>query len=51
MRPNLVLMNETHYGYLCEELPGVHHRDGVINIIGVEIALNNEALCPYVGLR
>jgi len=48
-RPNLVFMNETHYGFLREELPGVRDHDDVTNIIGVDIALSDEALRPHVA--
>ena len=47
--PNLVFMNETHYSYLREELPGVRDHDDVTNIIGVDIALSDEALRPHVA--
>ena len=49
IRPNLVFMNETHYSYLREELPGVRDHDDVTNIIGVDIALSDEALRPHVA--
>jgi hypothetical protein len=48
-RPNLVYMNETHYGYLREELPGVRDHNDVISILGVDIALSDEALRPQVA--
>jgi hypothetical protein len=47
IRPNLVFMNETHYGYLREELPGVRDHDDVTNII--DIALSDEAVRPHVA--
>ena len=32
-RPNLVYMNETHYGYLREEMPGIRdHHDLVVKV-------------------
>jgi len=49
IRPNLVFMNETHYSYLREELPGVRDHDDVTNIIGVDIALSDEAVRPHVA--
>lgn len=49
VRPNLVFMNETHYSYLREELPGVRDHDDVTSIIGVDIALSDEALRPHVA--
>jgi len=49
IRPNLVFMNETHYGFLREQLPGVRDHDDVTNIIGVDIALSDEALRPHVA--
>lgn len=48
-RPNLVYMNETHYGYLREELPGVRGHDGVVAILGVDIALSEQAIQPHVA--
>ncbi|OGI44493.1 MAG: hypothetical protein A2150_01035 [Candidatus Muproteobacteria bacterium RBG_16_64_11] len=48
-RPNLVYMNEMHYGYLREELPGVRDHDDVTAILGVDIALSDEALHPHVA--
>jgi hypothetical protein len=48
-RPNVVYMNETHYGYLREELPGVRDHNDVIAILGVDIALNDEVLRPQVA--
>jgi hypothetical protein len=48
-RPNLVFMNETHYSYLREELPGVRDHDSVTSIIGVDIALSDEAMRPHVA--
>jgi hypothetical protein len=46
VRPNVVYMNETHYGYLREELPFVRDHNDVIAILGVDIALNDEAMNP-----
>lgn len=48
-RPNLVYMNEMHYSYLREELPGVRDHDDVTAILGVNIALSDEALHPHVA--
>ena len=48
-RPNLVYMSETHYSYLREELPGVRDHDDVTAILGVDIALSDEALHPHVA--
>ncbi len=48
-RPNVVYMNETHYGYLREELPGVRDHNDVIAILGVDIALNDEIIHPQVA--
>jgi hypothetical protein len=48
-RPNVVYMNETHYGYLREELPGVRDHNDVIAILGVDIALSDEILHPQVA--
>ncbi|MHB8255976.1 MAG: hypothetical protein ACYDHY_01630 [Acidiferrobacterales bacterium] len=49
VRPNLVYMNETHYGYLREELPGVRDHEDVTAILGVDIALSDETLRPHVA--
>jgi hypothetical protein len=49
VRPNLVYMNETHYGYLREELPFVRDHNDVIAILGVDIALNDEAMNPQAA--
>ncbi|OGI46403.1 MAG: hypothetical protein A2637_01590 [Candidatus Muproteobacteria bacterium RIFCSPHIGHO2_01_FULL_65_16] len=48
-RPNLVYMNETHYSYLREELPGVRDHNDVVTILGVDIALTDEAVRPQVA--
>jgi hypothetical protein len=48
-RPNLVYMNETHYGYLREELPGVRDHYDLVNILGIDIALSDEILQPTVA--
>jgi len=48
-RPNVVFMNETHYSYLREELPGVRDHNDVIAILGVDIALSDEVLNPQVA--
>ncbi len=48
-RPNVVIMNETHYGYLREELPGVRDHDSVIAILGVDIALSEAVVQPQVA--
>lgn len=49
VRPNVVYMNETHYGYLREELPFVRDHNDVIAILGVDIALNDEAMNPQAA--
>lgn len=48
-RPNLVYMNETHYQYLREELPGVRGHEDVVAMIGVDIALADDAVHPHVA--
>src|SRR3989344_4823552 len=48
-RPNAVYLNETHYGYLREELPGVRDHDSIVAILGVDIALSNVAVRPQVA--
>lgn len=50
MRPNVVYMNETHYGYLREELPFVRDHNDVVAILGVDIALNDEAMHPQAAI-
>jgi hypothetical protein len=49
IRPNLVFMNENHYACLREELPGVRDHDDVTTILGVDIALSDEAIRPHVA--
>jgi hypothetical protein len=49
VRPNLVYMNETHYAYLREELPGVRDHMDLVSILGVDIALSEEAIQPSVA--
>ena len=49
IRPNLVFMNEGHYAALREELPGVRDHDDVTTILGVDIALSDEAIRPHVA--
>lgn len=48
-KPNLVYMNETHYGYLREELPGVHDHHDLVSILGIDIALSDEIIQPAVA--
>ncbi len=49
VRPNVVYLNETHYGYLREELPGVRDHFDVVTILGVDIALSDEVINPQVA--
>lgn len=49
-RPNVVYMNETHYGYLREELPFVRDHNDVVAILGVDIALADEAMHPQAAI-
>ncbi len=49
LRPNVVYMNETHYSYLREELPGVRDHHEVVRILGVDIALADDVLHPQVA--
>ncbi|MEK7840661.1 MAG: hypothetical protein AAB252_05765, partial [Pseudomonadota bacterium] len=49
IRPNLVYLNETHYGYLREEMPGVRDHHDVVNILGVDIALSDGIIHPQVA--
>ena len=48
-KPNLVYMNETHYSYLREEMPGVWDHNDVVSMLGIEIALSDEAIRPRVA--
>lgn len=48
-RPNVVYMNETHYGYLREEMPGVWDHNDVVAVLGIDIALSDEAIRPSVA--
>jgi hypothetical protein len=48
-RPNLLYMNETHYCYLRQEMPGVRDHNDVVAILGIEIALSEMALRPHVA--
>ena len=48
-RPNLVYMNETHYAYLREEMPGVWDHDDVVTLLGIDIALSEQAIRPHVA--
>ncbi len=48
-RPNLLYMNETHYGYLREEMPGVWDHNDVVSLLGIDIALSEEAIQPHVA--
>lgn len=48
-RPNLVYMNEMHYEYLREELPGVRGHDDVVAVLGLDIALSDHAVHPHVA--
>lgn len=49
-RPNLLYMNETHYGYLREEMPGVWDHNDVVSLLGIDIALSDEAIRPHVAI-
>jgi hypothetical protein len=49
IRPNLVYLNETHYGFLREEMPGVRDHQDVVSILGVDIALSDEVINPQVA--
>lgn len=48
-RPNLVYMNETHYSYLREEMPGVNDHHDLVTILGIDIALSDEIIQPAVA--
>lgn len=48
-RPNLVYMSETHYEYLREEMPGVRGHEDVVALLGLDIALSEQAVHPHVA--
>lgn len=48
-RPNLVYMNEMHYEYLREELPGAQRHEDVVAVLGLDIALLDHAMHPTVA--
>ncbi|MFQ5936155.1 MAG: hypothetical protein ACE5LB_07100 [Acidiferrobacterales bacterium] len=48
-RPNLVYMNEQHYTYLRQEMPGVRDHNDVVAILGIDIALSDLAVRPHVA--
>ncbi len=48
-RPNLLYLNETHYSYLRQEMPGVRDHHDVVSILGIDIALSEMALQPHVA--
>lgn len=48
-RPNLLYMNETHYTYLRQEMPGVRDHNDVVAILGIDIALSDMAVRPHVA--
>lgn len=49
IRPNVVYMNEAHYGYLREEMPGVRAHDDVVALLGLDISLSDGAFSPHVA--
>ncbi|MDH5631462.1 MAG: hypothetical protein OEZ10_00560 [Gammaproteobacteria bacterium] len=49
-KPNLVYMNETHYSYLREEMPGVWDHNDVVSMLGIEIALDDAIIRPKVAM-
>lgn len=48
-KPNLVYMNETHYQYLREEMPGIRGHEDVCAVLGLDIALSDHAVAPHVA--
>lgn len=48
-RPNIVYMNESHYEFLREEMPGIRAHDEVVALLGIDISLSDEALSPHVA--
>lgn len=48
-RPNLLYMNETHYEYLREEMPGARDHQDIVTLLGIDIALTADAMRPHVA--
>lgn len=48
-KPNLVYMNEIHYQYLREEMPGIRGHEDVCAMLGLDIALSDHAVHPHVA--
>ncbi len=48
-RPNVVYMSQSHYEYLREEMPGVRAHDDVVAMLGIDISLSSETVCPHVA--
>ncbi len=49
IRPNVVYMNQSHYEYLREEMPGIRAHDDVVAMLGIDISLSNKATFPHVA--
>ncbi|MHB1567015.1 MAG: hypothetical protein ACYCXG_09925 [Acidiferrobacter sp.] len=49
IRPNVVYMNEAHYEYLREELPGMRAHDEVVALLGIDISLSDRTFSPHVA--
>ncbi|MHB1951210.1 MAG: hypothetical protein ACYCQK_07015 [Acidiferrobacteraceae bacterium] len=48
-RPNVLYMNETHYEYLREEMPGARSHRDIVTLLGIDIALTDDAIRPHVA--
>lgn len=48
-RPNVVYMNQSHYEYLREEMPGLREHDDVVAVLGLDISLSSTIVSPQVA--
>jgi len=48
-RPNVLYMNQSHYEYLREEMPGVRAHDDLVSMLGIDISLSSAVACPHVA--
>lgn len=48
-RPNVLYMNQAHYEYLREEMPGIRAHDDVVSLLGIDISLSSMVACPHVA--
>jgi hypothetical protein len=49
VRPNVVYMNQAHYEYLREEMPGIRAHDDVVAMLGIDISLSSHVIYPHVA--